>query len=121
MPNFHLDSASFRNWLQRYHARFWDRDVANVNRILELYGSITGRRWRNAVGTCERRRDKIRYSSSLELTEWSASGSKATKQDPAYVNAAWQTFRRELEFESELVYALPQKAIAAQRDLILKQ
>src|SRR5277367_4985034 len=76
MPNFHLDSATFRNWLQRYHARFWDRDVADFNRILELYGSITGRRWRNAVGTCERRRDKIRYSSSLELTEWSASGSK---------------------------------------------
>jgi hypothetical protein len=113
--------AAFRNRLQRYHARFRDRDVADVNRILELYGSTTRRRWRNAGGTCERRSDEIRYSSSFELTEWSDSGSKCNKQDPAYVNTAWQTFRRELEFESEFVYAPLQKAIAAQCDLILKQ
>src|ERR1700733_9549738 len=80
MSNFHPDTATFRNRLQRYHAGFWDGDVADVNRVLELYVSKTRRRWRNAVRTCERRSDKIRYSSSLELTEWSDSGSKVASK-----------------------------------------
>lgn len=43
--------------------------MADVNRVLKLDGQITGRRWCNTVGACERSSDEIRNSSPLKLTE----------------------------------------------------
>jgi hypothetical protein len=50
--------------------------MADFNRVLKPYWRITGRRWCNAGGSCERSSDEIRHSSPLKLTETVSYGDK---------------------------------------------